>query len=200
LALLFRNEGELKVELTVVPVRNWDHRQRFYETGLWWINPSPNMRTLEAAMLYPGIGLLEMTNLSVGRGTDRPFQWIGAPWMDGQKLAQWLNDQQLSGVRALPRKLTPESSKHANVECSGIQFLITDIAALDPVQLGLTLADGLRRLHSDSWESEKLDVLMVNKEITAAIRSGSSYQQLLPELDKQLKVFEKRRASVLLYD
>lgn len=200
LALLFRDEGKLDVELTVVPVRNWNHGQRFEETGLWWINPSPNMRTLEAAMLYPGVGLLEMTNISVGRGTDRPFQWIGAPWMDGQQLALWLNAQELPGVRALPRKLTPDSSKHANVECSGIQLVVTDTDALDALRLGLTLAEGLHRLHADAWESEKIDVLMVNKKVSTAIGDGATYQQLQPEIEKDVKAFERRRASVLLYD
>jgi uncharacterized protein YbbC (DUF1343 family)/CubicO group peptidase (beta-lactamase class C family) len=200
LALLFRDEEKLKVDLTVVPVRNWNHRQRFDETGLWWINPSPNMRTLEAAMLYPGVGLLEMTNLSVGRGTDRPFQWLGAPWMDGQKLAIWLNAQELPGVRAIPRKITPDASKHANVECSGVQFLITDAQALDPVRLGFALAEGLHTLHGDAWESDKLDVLMVNREISKAVGQGASLEQLAPQLEKELENFRQRRQTVLLYD
>ncbi|MGN6136370.1 MAG: DUF1343 domain-containing protein, partial [Aureliella sp.] len=200
LALLFRDEEKLKVDLTIVPVRNWNHRQRFDETGLWWINPSPNMRTLEAAMLYPGVGLLEMTNLSVGRGTDRPFQWLGAPWMDGQKLAIWLNAQQLPGVRAIPRKITPDASKHANVECSGVQFLITDAQALDPVRLGFALAEGLHTLHGDAWESDKLDVLMVNREISKAVGQGASLEQLAPQLEKELENFRQRRQTVLLYD
>ncbi|MGN6546882.1 MAG: hypothetical protein ACTHK7_17640 [Aureliella sp.] len=158
------------------------------------------MRTLEAAMLYPGIGLLEMTNLSVGRGTDRPFQWIGAPWMDGQRLAQWINSQGVPGASCIPRKLTPDSSKHAGAECSGVQFVITDVDAFDALRLGLTVAAGLRKLHGDAWETERLDVLLVNKEIAAAIRDGASYEDLKRRIDRQLGAFRKRRAGVLLYD
>lgn len=200
LALLFRREAKLDVELTVVPVRGWQHADPFYKTGLWWINPSPNMRTWEAAVLYPGIGLLEMTNISVGRGTDRPFQWIGAPWMDGQKLAAWINAQDLPGVRAVPRKITPDSSKHANVECSGVQFVITNAEDLDAWQLGASVAHGLRELHAQTWESAKLDVLIVNQEIAQALREGVPYEQLKARVEKELTEFRKRRESVLLYD
>lgn len=200
LALLFQREGIEKVRLSVVPVRNWAHHQRFEETGLWWINPSPNMRTLEAAMLYPGIGLLEMTNISVGRGTDRPFQWIGAPWLDGQQLADWLNSQDLHGVRCLPRKLTPDSSKHAHAECSGVQFIITDADALDAIELGLSVAEGLHKFHRDAWEDERLDVLLVNKEMAQAIHEGATYEELKPRIESGLESFRKRRAGVLLYD
>ncbi len=107
LCLMFAREGKLDIQPTIIPVRGWKHSDSFASTGLWWLNPSPNMRTLEAALLYPGIGLLEMTNISVGRGTDRPFQWLGTPWMDGQKFALWLNAQKLPGVLAVPRKITP---------------------------------------------------------------------------------------------
>lgn len=151
-------------------------------------------------MLYPGVGLLEMTNISVGRGTDRPFQWIGAPWMDGVKLAQWLNSQSLAGVRAIPRKITPDSSKHANVECSGIQFLITDAAAFDPLQLGITLAVGLQQQYADTWEQPRIDVLMVNKKTTEAIGNGSTWEQVKSMGTAELDAFRLRRASVLLYD
>jgi len=200
LALLFQRELRLDVELTVIPVRNWQRQQRFDETGLWWVNPSPNMRTLEAALLYPGVGLLEMTNISVGRGTDRPFQWIGAPWLDGQRLASWLNERHVPGVRAVPRRLTPDSSKHAGVECSGIQFVLEDLATFDAIGLGLTLAAGLRQLHGDQWESERLDVLLVNKPLVDRIRQGAAPAELQAEIDAELAKFATRRAAVLLYD
>ncbi len=200
LALMFQREGKLDLQLTVIPVRGWQHSDLFYETGLSWINPSPNMRTLEAAMLYPGVGLLEMTNISVGRGTDRPFQWIGAPWMDGIRLAQWLNDQQLPGVRAIARKITPDSSKHANVECSGVQFVITDVEKFDALQLSFALTRGLYTLHKDKWESEKLDVLLVNKAMSERMGSGASYEDTKEMLDGDLEKFKQRRREFLLYD
>lgn len=200
LALLFRLEEKWDVELTVVPVRNWQHNQGFEKTGQWWISPSPNMRTLEAALLYPGVGLLEMTNISVGRGTDRPFQWLGAPWMDGQKMAAWLNSQAMTGVRAVPRKMKPDSSKHAGVECSGFQLVITDTDAVDAIQLGFSIAEGLSKIHKEDWQSEKLDVLMVNREISDALRSGAGFSQLKDRMEQELEMFRQRRATVLLYD
>ncbi|MCC6510147.1 MAG: DUF1343 domain-containing protein [Pirellulaceae bacterium] len=200
LALLFAREGKLDIVPTVMPVRGWKHSDRFETTGQWWLNPSPNMRTIEAARLYPGIGLLEMTNISVGRGTDRPFQWIGAPWMDGQALSVWLNAQKLLGVLCVPRKMTPDSSKHSGVECSGVQFVISDIDTFDAIQLGLTVARGLVQLHAKSWESQKLDVLVVNQEISNLIAAGTDYAELSARIEKELAEFKVRRASVLLYD
>ncbi len=200
LALLFKKEKKLAVELTVVPVHNWRHADKYDTTGLWWVNPSPNMRTLEAALLYPGVGLLEMTNISVGRGTDRPFQWLGAPWMNGQALALWLNARSLPGVHAVARKMTPDSSKHAQVECSGVQFLITDVEKFDAIRLGFALCEGLRKLHSEQWETDRLDVLFVNKQVSQRLAQGATYEELQADMNQALDEFKKRRASVLLYD
>ncbi len=200
LALLFAREGKLNMTPTVIPVRNWKHDDLYTSTGQWWLNPSPNMRTLEAAMLYPGVGLLEMTNISVGRGTDRPFQWIGAPWMDGQALSAWLNAQKLPGVLTLPRKITPDASKHKDVECSGVQFIITDVAQFDALKLGLTIARGLHTLHKDVWESEKVNTLVVNNKVSDLIAQGASYDEVMAATNDEFEKFLKRRAGVLLYD
>lgn len=200
LAMLFARNGKLDITPTVVPVRGWKHSDLFTSTGQWWLNPSPNMRTLEAAMLYPGVGLLEMTNISVGRGTDRPFQWIGAPWMDGQALSTWLNDLRLPGVLTVPRKITPDSSKHSGVECSGVQFIITDVAQFDSIKLGLAVARGLHTLHPDGWDSSKLDVLVVNKPVADLIANGTTYDEVIAATAKEFEEFLVRREAVLLYD
>ncbi len=200
LAMLFARDGKLNMTPTVVPVRGWKHSDLFTSTGQWWLNPSPNMRTLEAAMLYPGVGLLEMTNISVGRGTDRPFQWIGAPWMDGQALSAWLNDQQLPGVSTVPRKITPDSSKHSGAECSGVQFIITDVAQFDALKLGLTIARGLHTLHKEQWDSSKVNTLVHNNKVSSLISSGASFEDVMGATSQAFEDFLKRRAGVLLYD
>ena len=123
LSLLFREERRMNLKLDVMRCENWEGRQSLEKTGLPWTSPSPNMRRLNAARLYPGIGLMEMTNLSVGRGTDTPFEWIGAPWIDGVALSAHLNRQGLDGVAFVPVRFTPESSKYQGVECQGTSFL-----------------------------------------------------------------------------
>src|SRR5438093_8140115 len=121
-------------------MKNWRRADCFDETGLPWTNPSPNMRNLVAATLYPGIGAIEGTNISVGRGTDTPFEQIGAPWIDGVQLAAALNDRTIPGVRFYAVRFTPASSKYAGQECQGVFIVVTDREALRPVRVGLEVA------------------------------------------------------------
>ena len=146
LARLFNAEKKIGADLTVVAMKNWRRDAWFDETALPWINPSPNMRTLHAATLYPGIGAFESTNISVGRGTDTPFEHVGAPWIDGNRLAEALNARQIPGLRFYPVRFTPTSSKFANQECQGVFMIITDRNAVRPVRLGVELASALVRL------------------------------------------------------
>ena len=152
LARLFNTERKIGADLTVVAMRNWRRDAWFDETGLAWINPSPNMRTLYAAALYPGIGAFEGENLSVGRGTDTPFEHVGAPWIDGSRLADAMNARQIPGVRFYPVTFTPASSKFAGEECRGIFIVITDRAALRPVRVGVELASALVKLFPGKFE------------------------------------------------
>jgi uncharacterized protein YbbC (DUF1343 family) len=199
LALLFRKELDLKLDLQIVPIRHWEREQTLDQTGQEWVDPSPNMRSLLAARLYPGIGLLETTNISVGRGTDRPFEWIGAPWIDGRKLAAWLNEQNVPGMRCIPRTVTPNASKFVNEACHGVQFVVTDANAIDPLRLGLTLATGLRSLYSEQWKAAAADTLLVNAKMRDAILAGASLKELQEIYAADLEAFKQRRASVLLY-
>ena len=199
LALLFRKELDLKLDLQIVPVRHWEREQTLDQTGQEWVDPSPNMRSLLAARLYPGIGLLETTNISVGRGTDRPFEWIGAPWMDGRKLAAWLNEQNISGLRCIPRTVTPNASKYANEACHGVQFAVTEMSALEPLQVGLTLAIGLCKLYPEAWKAAAADTLLVNAKMRDAIVAGASLKELQEIYAADLAAFRLRRASVLIY-
>jgi uncharacterized protein YbbC (DUF1343 family) len=199
LALLFRKELDLKLDLQVIPVRHWEREQALDQTGQEWVDPSPNMRTLLAARLYPGVGLLETSNISVGRGTERPFEWIGAPWIDGRALAAWMNEQNISGLRCIPRTVTPNASKYVNEACHGVQFSVTDASAIDPLQLGLTLATGLQKLYPDKWKAATANTLLVNAKMRDAIVAGASVKELQEIYAADLEAFKQRRATVLLY-
>src|SRR5436305_10358538 len=118
-------------------MEGWRRGDLYDRTGLEWVNPSPNLRSLSAALLYPGIGLLETSNLSVGRGTQRPFEWIGAPWLDGRRLAAALRQLDLPGVRFVPLRLTPTASVHQGKECGGVQIIVDDWARFQSVRTGL---------------------------------------------------------------
>lgn len=199
LARLFVAERKLNVELEVVKCEGWKRGDLFDQTNLAWVNPSPNMRNLTAALLYPGIGLLETTNLSVGRGTERPFEWVGAPWLDGPKLAASLNAVGLPGVRFVPVTLTPSSSVHAKKACGGVNIIVDDWAKFDPLRTGLTVAANLRDLFPDQWQTERYDRLLVHKATYEAFKAGSSPSELLKNWVEEVKLFRDRRKAYLLY-
>ncbi len=199
LALMFRDELDLKLDLRVVPVAHWERAQRFDETGLPWVNPSPNMRSLTQALLYPGIGLLEFTDLSVGRGTDTPFEWIGAPYIDGQALATELQALGLPGIRFGPVQFTPEASVFAGEHCQGVSFTITDRDTIRPIDTGLSIAKILTRKHSD-YDIEDFDKLLVHSQTLQAVRDQQSLQEIRAGWQEELAKFRKRRAAHLIYD
>jgi uncharacterized protein YbbC (DUF1343 family) len=157
------------------------------------------MRSLTQAILYPGVGLLEMTNISVGRGTDTPFEIIGAPWMDGRALAAAMNANAIAGVTFTPVEFTPSSSKHANTKCQGIQIAITDRKVFRSVPMGLALAKSLRALHRDTWDTRNLDRLLVNKGVCDALIDGSLSIPEDPRIHSGVREFLERRQKYLLY-
>ncbi|HJZ90112.1 MAG TPA: exo-beta-N-acetylmuramidase NamZ domain-containing protein [Gemmataceae bacterium] len=199
LAKLFVAERKLNVELEVVKCEGWKRGDFFDRTGLTWVNPSPNMRNLTAALLYPGIGPLETTNLSVGRGTKRPFEWIGAPWLDGPKLAGALNAAGLSGVRFVSVNLTPASSVHAKKPCGGVQIIVDDWNRFNPLRTGLTVAATLRDLFPDHWEMKNYDRLLVHKASYDAFKAGKPVAEIEKAWAGDLKAFRARRSPHLLY-
>ncbi len=172
LARLLKHELQLDVELHIVECEGWRRDQFFDQTGLVWINPSPNMRSPTQALLYPGLGLLETTNLSVGRGTDSPFEFLGAPWLDSQKLAKELNAAKLPGVTFVPVQFTPTSSKFAGQLCNGIRVVITDRRHFEPMLTGWEVARQLRTLFPNNWEIGAYDRLLGSKEVLAAVKAG----------------------------
>ena len=199
LARLFNAERKLGAELEVVPMKGW-HRGEFYDrTGLHWINPSPNLRNLTEAFVYPGIGLLETTNLSVGRGTDRPFEWVGAPWLDGQRLATALTRENLPGVRFMPLRLTPVASVYKGQSCDGVQIIVDDWARFQPLQTGLAFASVLHKLYPDTWRIERYDDLLRHRATLDGIKRGLSYGELLKRWEPELQRFLEIRRRYLIY-
>jgi uncharacterized protein YbbC (DUF1343 family) len=171
----------------------------FDETGQTWTNPSPNMRSLTEAALYPGIGLLETTNVSVGRGTDTPFELVGAPWIDGQKLAAFLNSRNPKGVRFIPVRFKPNASVFKDQECGGINILITDRNTFRSVRTGVEIAAALRSLYPKDWDVEKYGRLLVNDQILELVTRGESPDAIEKASQPQRDEFARRRAPFLLY-
>ncbi len=200
LARMFRAELQLDLDLQVIPTKHWRRRELFDATGLLWVNPSPNIRNLNQALLYPGIGLLETTNLSVGRGTDTPFEVVGAPWIDAAELASVLNHTALSGVRFVPVRFTPNASKYQGQLCAGVHILVTDRDQLRPVRCGLEIARQLRALYPDQWQTQAIDRLLASEKVAAALLSGKTVPEMEALYRDDLAAFRSRRVRYLLYD
>lgn len=200
LATMYAAEHELDLDLQVIRMEGWRRADYFDATALRWITPSPNMRSLAQATLYPGIGLLETTNVSVGRGTDTPFEVLGAPWIDGVALATWLNHLQLPGVRFVPIQFKPESSKFEGELCGGINIVVVDRAAFQPVSVGLAIALELRRRYPDDWETKSFDRLLIDKAVYDAVIAERSLNEVHTVFAEELQEFRARRAKYLAYE
>ncbi|MBI2014008.1 MAG: DUF1343 domain-containing protein, partial [Candidatus Rokubacteria bacterium] len=198
-AHLAAGERKIPVSLTVVPLSGWTRGTWYDATGLPWVNPSPNIRSLTQALLYAGIGLLEATNLSVGRGTDTPFEVVGAPWIEPGALADALNRTGLRGVSFEPVWFTPTADRYARVQCGGVKLTVTDREAIRPVTVGLALAAELRARYRDQWRYESVQDLLVNRSTMWAFLRGEVLDRLLTWAETDRSSFLKRRASYLMY-
>ena len=199
LARLFRDERGWELDLLVVKTSGWNPDSMLDRAGLLWVNPSPNMRCLNQALLYPGIGLLETTNISVGRGTDTPFEWIGAPWLDGQRLARELNDIGLGGIRFVATRFTPSSSVHRDKACGAVRFVVTERSAVRPMELGIEVATALRRVHPEAWNRARLPRLLCDAATVERINRGDPASQIIASWGPELNEFKARRSKYLLY-
>jgi uncharacterized protein YbbC (DUF1343 family)/CubicO group peptidase (beta-lactamase class C family) len=199
LAKLFAADSNRDSTLTIVKCEGWTRGATFEQTGLPWRNPSPNMRHLTAALLYPGVGLLETTNISVGRGTERPFEWIGAPWMNGNAFAEAMNKHNLPGVKFVPCSRTPIASVHKDKPCGGVDIIVTDWNTVEPVRTGLTLATSLKATFKE-WETRRLDTLLIHKKTFDGIVAGKSAAELERAWQAELDRFRVRRQAVMLYE
>jgi uncharacterized protein YbbC (DUF1343 family)/CubicO group peptidase (beta-lactamase class C family) len=200
LANMVNGEQRLGLDLRVIPMRGWDRGDWFDSTGLAWVNPSPNLRSLNAAALYPGVGMLEASkNYSVGRGTDAPFEQIGSDWIHGRELAAFLNGRYIPGVRAYPTRFTPSSSNFAGQSIEGVRFVITDRDAFDSVRLGLELAYAFEKLYPGRMAFEINRFLIGNREVTTAGKDAVDPRTTLQNIEESLAAFMQRREKFLLY-
>jgi uncharacterized protein YbbC (DUF1343 family) len=192
-------EKKIPVVLTVIPLEGWERGQWYDETGLGWVNPSPNIRSVRQALLYSGVGLLEATNLSVGRGTDSPFELVGAPWIEPTGLAEAMNRLRLAGIRFEPTTFTPSASVYARMSCGGLRLVVTDRDAVRPVTVALALAAQLRARHRDQFRPEAIQNLLVNRSTMWAFLRGEALDRVLAWTNSDRASFLNRRASYLMY-
>jgi uncharacterized protein YbbC (DUF1343 family)/CubicO group peptidase (beta-lactamase class C family) len=199
LARLYNGENKIGADLTVIAMKNWRRDDWFDDTGLPWIGPSPNMRNLNEAALYPGIGAIETTNISVGRGTDTPFEHVGAPWIDGVQLADALNARAIAGVRFYPVRFTPTSSKYASEECQGVFVIVTDRAALRPVRVGLEIAAALTRMYPTQFKLDDALRLFGSRDTLARAKAGEDPASIAASWGAAEAKWRLLRAKYLLY-
>ncbi len=193
-------------EPIVVALQGWRREWWFDETDLPWVLPSPNLPTLDSLTLYPGTCLIEGTNVSEGRGTTRPFELVGAPWLDPFQLAEELEQRNLSGVAFRPTYFTPTFSKHTDTICGGVQIHIHDRDAVRPVQLGIYLLHALRTLNPDAfaWREGRegrysIDLLLGSDRPRSTLDGGGSVGEVTAGWDEEERTFEERRRPFLLY-
>lgn len=197
---LLNSEKRLGVKLEVVKMQGWQRGDWFDSTGLRWIDPSPNMRSLAAALLYPGVALLEYSkNYSVGRGTATPFEQVGAPWIDGRELARYLNGRSVAGIRAYATRFRPESSNLAKQEIDGVRFVVTEREVFSPVAFGLELAGALIKLYPGKIDLPTNRRLIGNQSVINALARGDDPRTIVQNLQDSLDEFLKVRQKYLLY-
>lgn len=199
LAQLFNAENNIGAKLHVIRMRGYQRSAWFDETGLPWVGPSPHLRTLTQATLYPGVALVEGANVSVGRGTPTPFERLGAPWIEGKDLAAYLNKRQIPGVRFVPADFTPTGSCYAHRLCHGVQIVLLDRQALDAAALGVEMASALYRLYPKSFELNKTLGLIGARWVLQAIKNGQDPEAIVRRWQKALDTFLTLRAKYLLY-
>ena len=198
LARMFKAERHCDADLTVIPLENWHRDTWFDQTGLPWTNPSPNLRNLTEAILYPGVGLLE-TAISVGRGTDTPFEVVGAPYINELEFAQQLNQSGLAGVRFVPVEFTPTYSVHKGELCHGVYIFLTDRDACNAVNVGLQIARILYRLYPKEFVPDKMDRLLKHQPTLAAIKADRPLEEIRAGWKNDLDAFLRCRAKYLIY-
>jgi uncharacterized protein YbbC (DUF1343 family)/CubicO group peptidase (beta-lactamase class C family) len=200
LANMANNERNLGLDLKVVEMRGWDRGDWFDTTGLPWINPSLNMRSLNAATLYPGVAMLEASkNYSVGRGTDAPFEQVGSDWMHGRELAAFLNSRYIPGVRVYPTRFRPTSSNFSGQLIEGVRFVVTDRNAFDSTRLGLELGYAFEQLYPGKIPWDQNRFLIGDHQVIAAGKNSTDPRTTVQKMQEPLAAFVKRREKYLLY-
>jgi uncharacterized protein YbbC (DUF1343 family) len=196
LARLFNAERRINARLTVVPVEYW-HRSDWAFGA--WVSPSPNLRSLTQATLYPGVAMVEWSNVSVGRGTDAPFELVGAPWVDGGRLAEYLNQRQIPGVRFAAAEFTPASSQYKGMLCQGVRITLVDRDALDAPLLGVELMSALLKLFPAGYKLERTSHLVANRRVLEGVTAGRDPRVIAEEWRGEVQKFVELRKQYLLY-
>lgn len=200
LAKLLNKEQQIAAQLQVVPVKGWTRNQWFDTTNLTWVQPSPNMPSLETAAIYPGFGLIEGTNLSEGRGTTRPFEWIGAPWIDSLSLVKTLNDLMLPGVHFRPQTFRPTFSKYRGKVCHGVQVHVVDRPSFHPLRTTLVFLQTVMQMHPDKLEFKNgFDRLAGNTWLRENLQGGYSVDSMMAKWEHDRLQFLKNRSNFLIY-
>jgi len=199
LAQMFNVENKIGADLHVVKMKDWRRSDYFESTGLTWTGPSPNLRSLDAALLYAGVEILQSGGVNVGRGTDTPFEVLGAPWIRGSELAAEMNKRFIPGVRFVPTRFTPRAAPHKDVPCEGLALVITDRGSLNGMLMGLELAAALWKLYPQNFALEKTITLIGSKRAVEAIKNSNMRVKVLDELADEVDAFRQIRAKYLLY-
>ena len=200
LARLYNAENRIGVALEVVPMKHWRREQWFDQTGLRWVTPSPALVGLSGNTLYPAVELLRAGDVSVGRGTEEPFEMLGAPWIDAEELARYLEERKIPGVTFNPAHFTPTSDVHADRRCLGVRLALTDREALDAGRLGVELLSALWKLYPSHFRLERTIRLVGSSRTMARIRAGDDPAKIVEGWREELEAFRKLRATYLLYD
>jgi uncharacterized protein YbbC (DUF1343 family) len=199
LAQLFNAERKIGAKLRVIPMQGWLRGDWFDSTGIVWVNPSPNLRSLNEAALYPGVALIEGTNISVGRGTDTPFELVGAPWIEARAFADYLNSRLIAGVRFVPVSFTPTSGPFSGQLCKGINLIVTDRNVMDAPELGIELAGALKKMYPDNWKLEHMLGALSNQDVFDALSRGDDPRSIAQAWQADLEKFRELRTKYLLY-
>jgi uncharacterized protein YbbC (DUF1343 family)/CubicO group peptidase (beta-lactamase class C family) len=199
LAKMYNTERGINAKLTVIPMEGWMRGDWFDSTALTWVNPSPNLRSLTQATLYPGVGLVEGTNVSVGRGTETPFELLGAPWIHGHDLAQYLNAREISAVRFVPVSFTPNASNYTGQKCEGVNIVVVERNAFDAPELGIELASALHKLYPEQFHMERMIELLVNQKLYDGIAQGVDPRRIADDWREPLQRFREVRQKYLIY-
>jgi len=200
LAGMYNGEKHLGVDLHVIRMEGWKRTMWYDETGLEWINPSPNIHSLTEATLYPGVCLLESPRISVGRGTDSPFERIGAPWYRAREVAEYLNALHIPGVRFVPHRFTPHTSVYKDQECEGLDILLVNRDVFDPVLMGMELLAATLKYHPGRFDLDGVMRLLGSDEAAERLKRGETGREVLQAMKGQLEEFAKIRSRYLLYE
>lgn len=200
LARLFNAEANIGARLQVVPMENWRRGMWFDETGVGWVDPSPNLRSLTGNIFYPAVELLRAGDVSVGRGTETPFELLGAPWIEGEQLAAYLEGRGIPGVRFVAADFTPAEDVHPSRRCQGVRLLLTDRSALDAGRLGVELLSALARLYPNDFRLEKTIRLLGSQRTLERIRAGDDPVEIVAGWREELDAFRRLRMNYLLYE